>query len=96
MSNDSPSADELRQGLTVRIVQEDADAHSVDEDPITGEIATVYEDDPEEPHVELKNRRRRVRSVGRRRRVEWWCHGCDRPFLGDRGRSPIESRRRHE
>ncbi|MFC6718595.1 DUF2196 domain-containing protein [Natrialbaceae archaeon GCM10025810] len=52
---DQPTADELRQGLTVRIVQEDTDVHSEDEEPIVGEVASIYEETTEGPLVELKS-----------------------------------------
>ena len=55
MSSDRPAADELRQGMTVQIVQEDANVESADEEPIRGEVATIYADDPNGPHVELKS-----------------------------------------
>ncbi|MFC4439054.1 MULTISPECIES: YwbE family protein [Natrialbaceae] len=55
MSDERPTADELRQGLTVEIVQEDQDVHSEDTEPLIGEIGTIYEDDPDGPKVELKN-----------------------------------------
>ncbi|WP_306052867.1 DUF2196 domain-containing protein [Natronococcus wangiae] len=55
MSNERPTADELRQGLTVEIVQGDQNVQSEDKEPIIGEVATVYEDDPNGPKVELKN-----------------------------------------
>ena len=55
MSADRPTADELRQGITVEIRQENADPRSEDTEPLIGEIATVYGDDPEEPHVRLKS-----------------------------------------
>lgn len=55
MSNERPTADELRQGITVEIVQSDQDVQSTDREPIVGEVATVYEDDPNGPEVELKN-----------------------------------------
>ena len=54
MSEDRPTADELRQGLTVEIVQEDQSVQSADREPIVGEVATIYEDDPNGPVVELK------------------------------------------
>ncbi|MCU4926273.1 YwbE family protein [Halobacteria archaeon AArc-dxtr1] len=54
MSNNRPTADELRQGMTVEIVQEDATVESADEEPIVGEVATIYGDEPDGPHVELK------------------------------------------
>ena len=55
MSNERPTAEELRQGVTVEIVQGDQDVESTDTEPIIGEVATVYGDDPEGPEVELKN-----------------------------------------
>ncbi|WP_293030859.1 YwbE family protein [Natronococcus sp.] len=55
MSSERPTAEELRQGLTVEIVQEDQDVHSEDTEPLIGEVGTVYEDTPHGPHVELKN-----------------------------------------
>lgn len=55
MSNERPTADELRQGITVEIVQEDQDVHSEDTEPLIGEIGTIYEDDPDGPKVKLKN-----------------------------------------
>ncbi len=55
MSNERPTAEDLRQGLTVEIVQGDQDVRSEDQEPIIGEVATIYEDDPEGPTVELKN-----------------------------------------
>ncbi|OVE85458.1 DUF2196 domain-containing protein [Natronolimnobius baerhuensis] len=55
MSNERPTADELRHGITVELVQGDQDVQSEDREPIIGEIGTVYEDDPAGPKVELKN-----------------------------------------
>ncbi|WP_255168559.1 DUF2196 domain-containing protein [Natrononativus amylolyticus] len=56
MADDPPTAEELRQGMTVRIVQEDEDVHSTEAEPLLGEIATVYDGDPPEgPKVELKS-----------------------------------------
>ena len=55
MSADRPTADELRRGITVEIVQEDAEPRSEDTEPLIGEIATVYGDDPDGPHVKLKS-----------------------------------------
>ncbi|ELY67520.1 DUF2196 domain-containing protein [Natrinema versiforme] len=55
MSNDRPTAEELRQGITVEIVQDDADPKSEDTEPIIGEIGTIHGDDPEGPHVKLKS-----------------------------------------
>ncbi|ELY95572.1 DUF2196 domain-containing protein [Natrialba taiwanensis] len=55
MSNERPTAEELRQGLTVEIIQGDQDVESVDQEPIIGEVGTVYEDDPAGPTVELKS-----------------------------------------
>ncbi|MDG5760992.1 YwbE family protein [Natronococcus sp. A-GB1] len=55
MSSERPTAEELRQGLTVEIVQEDQDVHSEDTEPLIGEVGTVYEDTPDGPRVELKN-----------------------------------------
>ena len=54
MAAQRPTADELRQGLTVEVVQEDQNVHSEDREPIVGEVATIYEDDPDGPLVELK------------------------------------------
>ncbi|MXV61994.1 DUF2196 domain-containing protein [Natronorubrum sp. JWXQ-INN-674] len=55
MSNERPSAEELRQGVTVEIVQGDQDVQSEDQEPLVGEVATIYGDEPEGPQVELKN-----------------------------------------
>ncbi|MEY7851382.1 DUF2196 domain-containing protein [Natrarchaeobius sp. A-rgal3] len=55
MSNERPTAEELRQGITVEIVQGDQDVRSEDREPVVGEVATIYEDTPEGPEVELKN-----------------------------------------
>lgn len=55
MSNERPTAEELRQGVTVEIVQGDQDVQSEDTEPIIGEVATIYGDEPEGPQVELKN-----------------------------------------
>lgn len=55
MSGERPSAEELRQGITVEIVQGDRDVESTDREPIVGEVATVYGDEPEGPQVELKS-----------------------------------------
>ncbi|MGQ3410768.1 DUF2196 domain-containing protein [Natrinema versiforme] len=55
MSNERPSAEELRQGITVEIVQDDADPESEDTEPIIGEVGTIHGDDPEGPHVKLKS-----------------------------------------
>lgn len=55
MSSERPTAEELRQGLTVEIVQEDQDVRSEDTEPLIGEVGTVYEDSPDGPRVELKN-----------------------------------------
>ena len=55
MSDERPSAEELRQGLTVEIVQGDQDVQSEDREPLVGEVATIYGDDPAGPEVELKS-----------------------------------------
>ena len=55
MSNERPTAEELRQGVTVEIVQGDTDVEATDEEPIIGEVATIYGDEPEGPEVELKS-----------------------------------------
>jgi uncharacterized protein YwbE len=55
MSVDRPTADELRQGMTVEIVQEDADPQSEDTEPIIGEIGTIYGDEVDGPRVKLKS-----------------------------------------
>jgi uncharacterized protein YwbE len=55
MSGERPSAEELRQGITVEIVQGDQDVASEDREPIVGEVATIYGDEPEGPQVELKS-----------------------------------------
>jgi uncharacterized protein YwbE len=55
MSAERPTAEELRQGLTVEIVQEDQDVHAEGTEPLIGEIGTVYEDGPDGPKVKLKN-----------------------------------------
>jgi uncharacterized protein YwbE len=54
MSAERPMAEELRQGLTVELVQEDQDVHSEDTEPLIGEVGTIYEDTPDGPKVELK------------------------------------------
>ncbi|OLZ40233.1 hypothetical protein A6E15_04200 [Natrinema saccharevitans] len=55
MSGERPTAEELRQGMTVEIVQDDADPQSEDTKPIVGEVGTIYGDDPDGPHVKLKS-----------------------------------------
>ncbi|WP_226007683.1 DUF2196 domain-containing protein [Natrinema salinisoli] len=55
MSTDRPTADELRQGMTVEIVQDDADPQSEDTEPIIGEIGTIHGDEPDGAHVKLKS-----------------------------------------
>lgn len=55
MSNERPTAEELRQGLTVEVIQGDQDVQSEDKEPVIGEIGTVLGDDPNGPKVELKN-----------------------------------------
>ncbi|ELZ18802.1 MULTISPECIES: DUF2196 domain-containing protein [Haloterrigena] len=55
MSNERPTAEELRQGVTVEIVQGDQDVESTDTEPIIGEVGTIYGDDPQGPEVELKS-----------------------------------------
>ncbi|QLG48535.1 DUF2196 domain-containing protein [Natrinema halophilum] len=55
MSIDRPTADELRQGITVEIVQGDQDVESEEAEPIIGEVATIYGDEPEGAQVELKS-----------------------------------------
>ncbi|UTF55458.1 DUF2196 domain-containing protein [Natronosalvus rutilus] len=55
MSDERPSATELRQGMTVRIVRGDQDVQSTDQEPIVGEIGTVIGDDPDGTEAELKN-----------------------------------------
>lgn len=55
MSTERPTADELRQGITVEIVQGDQDVESTEKEPIIGEIGTIYGDEPEGPKVELKS-----------------------------------------
>lgn len=53
MSENRPSAEELRTGMTVRIVQGDQDVRSTDREPIVGEVGSVLGEDPEGPEVEL-------------------------------------------
>lgn len=55
MSNERPTAEDLRQGITVEIVQGDQGVQSEDREPVVGEVATIYGDEPEGPQVELKN-----------------------------------------
>ncbi|WP_226038942.1 DUF2196 domain-containing protein [Natrinema sp. DC36] len=55
MSSERPTAEELRQGMTVEIVQDDADPESEDTEPIIGEVGTVYGDEPEGARVKLKS-----------------------------------------
>ncbi|SEH16114.1 Uncharacterized conserved protein [Natronorubrum sediminis] len=55
MSNERSAASDLRQGITVEIVQGDQDVESEDRESLIGEVATVYEDDPKGLQVELKN-----------------------------------------
>ncbi|WP_254531170.1 DUF2196 domain-containing protein [Natrinema gelatinilyticum] len=55
MSDERPTAAELRRGLTVEIVQGDQDVRSSDTEPIIGEIASVYGDELEGPQVKLKS-----------------------------------------
>ena len=55
MSEERPTAEELRQGVTVEIVQGDQDVQSTEKEPVVGEVATIYEDDPKGPEVKLKN-----------------------------------------
>ena len=55
MSRDRPSAEELRQGVTVRIVQGDQDVQSEDREPIVGEVGVVLGEDPAGPEVELES-----------------------------------------
>lgn len=55
MSGEPPSAEELRRGMTVRIVQSDQNVKSEDKEPLVGEVASVLGDDPEGPEVELKS-----------------------------------------
>ncbi|SEW11680.1 DUF2196 domain-containing protein [Natrinema salifodinae] len=55
MSNERPTAEELRQGITVEIVQGDENVQAEDTEPIIGEVATIYGDEPEGPQVELKS-----------------------------------------
>ena len=55
MSQERPTADELRQGITVEIVQGDQDVRATETEPIVGEVATVYGDEPDGPEVELKS-----------------------------------------
>ncbi|RZV11105.1 uncharacterized protein YwbE [Natrinema hispanicum] len=55
MATDRPRADELQRGLTVELVQDDDDPHAEDTEPLIGEIAVVYGEDPDGPHVRLKS-----------------------------------------
>lgn len=55
MSGEPPSAESLRRGMTVRIVQRDQDVRSEDREPLVGEVASVLGEDPEGPEVELKS-----------------------------------------
>ncbi|WP_207587327.1 DUF2196 domain-containing protein [Halomontanus rarus] len=55
MSGNPPDANELRQGMTVRIVQSDQNVKSEDKEPLVGEVGTVVGEDPEGPEVELKS-----------------------------------------
>ncbi|WP_265108437.1 DUF2196 domain-containing protein [Halosolutus halophilus] len=55
MSEERPTADDLRQGLTVEIVRGDQDVQSTETEPIVGEIGTIYGDEPEGPEVEPKS-----------------------------------------
>lgn len=55
MSDERPSAGELRRGVTVEVVQGDQNIESEDKEPVVGEVATVYGDEPEGPQVELKS-----------------------------------------
>ncbi|THE63499.1 DUF2196 domain-containing protein [Salinadaptatus halalkaliphilus] len=55
MSNERPTAEELRQGITVEVVQGDQDVQSTEREPIVGEVGTIYEDSPDGPEVVLKN-----------------------------------------
>ncbi len=55
MSTERPTAEELRQGMTVELIQEDTDVESTDQEPIHGEVGTIYGDDPDGPHVKLKS-----------------------------------------
>ncbi|QCW02678.1 DUF2196 domain-containing protein [Natrinema pallidum] len=55
MAAERPTAEELRQGMTVEIGQENADPHSEDTEPLIGEIGVGYGDEPDGPHVKLKS-----------------------------------------
>ncbi|WP_247729159.1 DUF2196 domain-containing protein [Halovivax limisalsi] len=55
MSSDRPRAEELRQGMTVRLVQGDQDPRSEDREPIVGEVVSVLGEDPNGPEVELQS-----------------------------------------
>ena len=55
MSSDQPTAEELRQGLTVRVVQGDQNVASEDKEPVIGEVGTIIGDEPEGAKVKLKS-----------------------------------------
>ncbi|WP_290816371.1 DUF2196 domain-containing protein [Halovivax sp.] len=55
MSGDPPAAEELRRGMTVRVVQGGQDPRSEDREPIVGEVDRVIGEDPQGPEVELKS-----------------------------------------
>lgn len=65
MSADPPSAEELREGMTVRIVQEDEDVHSTESEPLVGEVGSVLGESPQGPKVKLMSG-----AVGHVRSVE--------------------------
>ncbi|MCU4972876.1 DUF2196 domain-containing protein [Halobacteria archaeon AArc-m2/3/4] len=55
MAGNPPEANELRQGMTVEIVQSDQNVKSEDKEPLIGEVGNVLGEDPEGPEVELKS-----------------------------------------
>lgn len=55
MSEERPAADELRQGITVELLQGDQDVASTEREPIVGEVGAIYGDGPNGPEVKLKS-----------------------------------------
>ncbi|GAB3022682.1 YwbE family protein [Natronobiforma cellulositropha] len=55
MAGERPSADDLTQGVTVRIVQEEQSVASSDDQAVLGEVREIIGDEPEGAKVDLKS-----------------------------------------
>ena len=54
MSGDHPTAEDLSQGTTVEIEPESRNVDATDDEPVVGDVARIYGDEPDGPRVELK------------------------------------------